>query len=395
MVVSIATGQVSDTTQPLDIFCDEAGNTGPAMLDDDQPYFAYSSVAVTELEALELVGEARRRFPVQMPELKAAKLLKTGKGRQLIREILSAAANRYAVSVHDKVLALCAQFYEYVFEPVFQDSPWFLYEKKLHHFVAMVLYAWFKSHERDAQDALRQFQAYMRSLDPQQAPLLFSSIMIHEPLSGEPLQSIIRFARATRELSVADNATLRDELPAEGRWVLDLATTSAFAHLNHWGSQNRPLAITCDESKPLAANIPEFSGDANDPGIRRARMKNHSGNLGWRLSRPVEFANSKGYAALQLADVIAGVAAYAIRRDIPVDPDVQHFRESLQPHTLAACILPDVTLLDPRQKESAVNAAILYRLADKAERSLDPLANIELDYSVAEAAWDSGKFRMG
>ena len=365
------------------------------MLDADQRYFAFSSVALSEPEATDLVREARHQFRVQMPELKASKLLKTEVGRQLIRHLLTCVENRYAIAVHDKVMALGAQFYEYVFEPVFKESPWLLYEKRLNHFVAMVLYAWFRSQERDARDALRQFQQYMRSFDYQQAPLLFGQISMSEPLSGEPLQSIIRFARATRRLIVSDNATIPDEMPAEGRWILDLATTSLWAHLNHWGSRNRPLAVTCDESKPLQANVPEFAGDESDPGIRRARMKNHQGHLGWRLSRPMQFSNSMDYAGLQIADVIAGVTAYSIRDDIEMTPDVEFFRKSLQRHSVSACILPDLSMIDPRRKHAAVSAAMLYRLADRAERGEDLLANVELDYFFAEQAWEAGEFRMG
>lgn len=382
-------------TPPLEVFCDEAGSTGPALLDEAQRYFAYSSVALAAPEAEELVKELRNRFPVQMPELKAAKLLKTSRGQLLIRELLERVSGRYALVVHDKVLALCAQFYEYIFEPVFKESPWFLYERKLHHFVAMVLYSWFRGRERDAQDALAQFQAYMRSLDDRQAPLLFGRIDMSERLDADPLQYIIRFARATRQEILSDNETLVEDLPAEGRWILDLATTSMWSHLNHWGVMNRPLAVTCDESKPLRANIPEFTGDENDPGIRRARMKSHAGHLGWRWSRPVEFANSMDHAGLQLADVISGVATYAIRADVPPEDNVEFFRTMLQQHTLKACILPDFRLIDPRNKSAAVHAAMLYRFAVKAERGDNLRMGVQEDYQLVEAAWDAGSFRMG
>src|ERR1044072_3831874 len=105
-----------------------------------------------------------------MPELKAAKLLRSQRGGKLIAFVLSHLEGRYAVTVHDKVLALCAQFYEYVYEPVFKDSPWFLYSKKLHHFVAMMLFTWFSSRDANAEHLLKEFQAYLRSLDPTHAP---------------------------------------------------------------------------------------------------------------------------------------------------------------------------------------------------------------------------------
>ena len=54
----------------LDIACDEAGHTGPDLLHKDQRFFAFSSVAISDVEAFEIVSKARTDHPVQMPELK-------------------------------------------------------------------------------------------------------------------------------------------------------------------------------------------------------------------------------------------------------------------------------------------------------------------------------------
>ena len=71
------------------ISCDEAGFTGNRLLDREQPYFAYASVDLSTDEAVALIGDARRRMHgLQMPELKASKLLKTEAGRALILEVL-------------------------------------------------------------------------------------------------------------------------------------------------------------------------------------------------------------------------------------------------------------------------------------------------------------------
>ena len=113
----------------LDISCDEAGHTGPDLLDKDQRIFAFSSVAVTDAEALEIIRKVRADYPVQMPELKAARLLASGRGRKLIAAVLDALEGRYLVNAHDKLLALCGWFFEYIYEPVYQDNPRLLYEK--------------------------------------------------------------------------------------------------------------------------------------------------------------------------------------------------------------------------------------------------------------------------
>jgi hypothetical protein len=380
-------------TEFLEIYCDEAGYTGSVLLDPAQLYFAYSSIAISDAEAKEIIASSRSRFPVQMPELKASKLLRSPRGMQLVGDVLKCVKGKYAVVVHDKVMALCAHFFEYIYEPVFNKSPWLLYSKKLHVSVAMILYAWFLVREGDAPQALMEFQNYLRSLDPDKAPLLFGTIVRPQELDRDPFDSVLRFARACRKEIAAVNQSIRQELPEEGKWLGDLATTSLWTHLNHWGSKGIPLALTCDTSKSLSANVGNLTGDENDAGILRARRKSYKGSLGWRFHRPVEFGDSQSLAALQLADVVAGAAAYAIRRDLAVTEDIEKLRNSLHAHVLPQCILPDFALFDPNNKQAAVNASMLYRLAQRAEHGRDRFASLEEDYQRAEEAWDAGQLR--
>lgn len=66
-----------------------------------------------------------------MPELKASRLLGSNHGRKLIAALMDACEGRFAICIHDKLLALCSWFFEYIYEPVFKDNPWLVYEKKL------------------------------------------------------------------------------------------------------------------------------------------------------------------------------------------------------------------------------------------------------------------------
>ena len=374
----------------LEIYCDEAGHTGSVLLDPEQLYFAFSSIAVSDAEATEIIASARSMFPVQMPELKASKLLRSARGMQFIGDVLSRATGKYAVVVHDKVMALCAQFFEYIYEPVFHESPWLLYSKKLHMSVAMILYSWFRVREGDAEQSLIEFQHYLRSLDPAGAPLLFGAVVRPQEFDRDPLDWILRFARACRMAIAAYNQSIRQELPEEGKWLGDLATTSLWTHLNFWGSKGLPIALTCDTSKPLSANVGSLTGDESDPGIVRARRKSYTGSLGWRLHRPVAFGDSKNHPALELADVIAGAAVFAIRKDIAETEEAAKIRDALHEHVLPQCILPDFAMFDPNNKQAAVNASILYRLAQKAEQGLNLHIGLEEDYLLAELAWDKG-----
>src|SRR5689334_2859795 len=99
----------------LDIACDEAGHTGPDLLAKDQRYFAYASIAITDSEASEIIRRARINYPVQMPELKASRLMGSTPGRRLIVALLKEVEGRYIVTVQEKLLALCSWLFEYIY----------------------------------------------------------------------------------------------------------------------------------------------------------------------------------------------------------------------------------------------------------------------------------------
>ncbi len=378
-------------TEILNIACDEAGHTGPDLLDTNQRYFGFASVAVGDFEAAEIIANARAANPVQMPELKAFRLLRTERGRNIITALLTSCECRYAVSVHDKLLALCCQFFEYIYEPVFKDDPWLLYEKNMHRFVAMYAFLWMIDHESEALRAISEFQAYMRSHNPADAPFLFDNP--RKPLtrdgSGEhPFEWVLRFACGYRDVIIADNVELPTVLPDSGRWTLDLSATSLWCHLNRWGRTGKLLSVWCDASKPLQAMAAKFTGDENDPGIRRQRQKGSTEPLGWKLAHPVVFADSKRHPAIQIADVIAGTAVAVIAHKLPQGCDA--IVESIARHAMDESILPDFDIVNPANREAAVNSIILYGLATRAERHANPYENLSALYRAAEFAWVRG-----
>ncbi|WP_315744331.1 MULTISPECIES: DUF3800 domain-containing protein [unclassified Bradyrhizobium] len=376
----------------LEIACDEAGHTGPDLLHKDQRMFAFASVAAGDTEAFEIIAKARRDHPVQMPELKASKLLASERGRRLVGAIFQAVDGRYVVNVHDKLLALCGWLFEYIYEPVYQDDPSLLYQKKFHQFVAMFSYLWMLEAGGEARPTIEQFQKYMRSRDPADAPFLFDRP--RPPLTEEgnehPFESILRFAYGYRDIIIADNANLDHVLPDKGRWTLDLSTSSLWSHLNHWGRTGKLLSVRCDASKPLQASVVGFTGDENDPGIKRARMNHDPEPLGWKLLDPIAFVDSRDHPAVQLADVIAGTTVAFSSGRLP--PGCDAIVEGITRHGHGHSILPDIDIVDLRNRTAAVNFLILFDLAKRAERHGDPYENLEAMYHFAEVSWASGEF---
>jgi len=382
-------------TEVLDIGCDEAGFTGSDLLARDQRFFAFASVAVPDAEAEQIIAKARAEFGVAMPELKASKLLGSNRGRKLMAALTEACEDRYAVCVHDKLLALCSWFFEYIYEPVFKDDPWLLYEKQLHRFVAMYTYMWMTDHESEAPKAIVQFQKYMRSLDPTDAPFLFENP--RPPLSEfgheHPFESVLRFAYGYRDKIARDNAHLRQVMPDSIPWTLDLSVTSLWGHLNRWGREGRLLSVICDDSKPLKAFAPNLTGDQSDAGVQRARQKGHQGPLGWKLATPLGFVDSSKHASIQLADVIAGSTVALASGRLP--DGCQTIAESIVRHGMDESIMPDYDFVNPANRIAAVNAIILYGLATRAEAGSNPHLFLGEIYRQAEIAWAKGDIRFG
>jgi hypothetical protein len=329
-----------------------------------------------------------------MPELKAARLVRYKQGQSVISEIVKAADTRFAVNVYEKLLALCAWFFEYIYEPVFRDHTRLLYGKNFHRFVTMVAWCWFKAAASAAPQAVHQFQKYMRSQNEDDAPLLFKKGKLSPAqveIADDPFDLILRFARGYREIIVADNSQIGAELPDAGRWVLDLSGCALWSHLNHWGRTGNPLRVLCDASKPLQAIVSQFTGDKNDPAIKRARMMHqHEGSLGWKLAEPVSFVNSRDHPAIQLADVIAGTTVACLVKGVP--KGFEETAERIQYHMLNDTILPDFDIIDVKKRGPAINSVVLYGLAQRAERGDDPNQNLEEIYRIAEVSWDRSPF---
>jgi hypothetical protein len=160
---------------PKLICCDEAGFTGNFLLDPDQHHFAYASHDLSLAEAECLLMDARGKFPVQMPELKANKLLKSAQGRRLIEYVLERMDGRYIATLYDKRLSLCSKIFEYIYEPALQANNKLFYENNLHRFVAMFLYMHMLATPSTMMDLASEFERFMRSLDPADAPTLLGS----------------------------------------------------------------------------------------------------------------------------------------------------------------------------------------------------------------------------
>ncbi len=348
------------------------------MLNADQPYFSYASHDLQLDEASELIRAVRAKHRVQMPELKAHKLLKNAAGRRLLHDVLDAVEGRYIATLYEKRLCLMCKLFEYIYEPVLQSNNALFYRHNLHRFVAMYMYVLMLS--KPIEVLAMEFEAFMRSLDPTDAPNLFGN---DTAIDGEsPFSLILRFARGYNVVIARETHALRG-VEAAGKWVLDLTATALFSHLTAWGQRHPLVEVVCDDSKPLRAFGDGMDVMINRPDAVHVDAFGKKRALTWNMTKPFEFASSKNHPGVQIADLIAGVTCALPLAETRLE--YREFGKKVSPHLNEDCILPDMTVIDLQTDEAMVNWFALMELADRADRGADPLDGMEFVYEYAKA----------
>lgn len=363
------------------IACDEAGHTGPDLLAKDQRYFAFASVHISDDQAWALISEARKAHPVQMPELKASKLMSSNKGRRMVAHVVERLDGQFAISAHDKLLALCGWVFEYIFEPVYQDDPRIFYQKDFHRFIAMFCYLWFMDERSEAKEALSQFQTFMRSKDIRDAPILFEFEGGEISEQPHPFELIQRFATGHKEAIAKDIADLKKHTSDKGTWTLDLSASGLWSHLNHWGQKKEPLNVICDDSKPLRAIEADIDQIGRNAAIARAEILLGADGLGWEMAKPIEFVDSRAHPSVQLADILASTAVYCYSNGLP--EGMTATGEIMERGMLQDSIFPDFERVKLENDHAKVHYAVLYELAATAE-GRGTGAPIDVYYEIAE-----------
>lgn len=365
------------------IFCDEAGFTGNRMLDADQPLFTYSSVALDRKTADRIVGHARASSRLQAAEIKGAQLMRTPRGRSIALNLLRAMRGNYLVTAYDKKLSLACKFFEYIFEPVLAANNRLFYENDFHRFIATLVYVNFICSEAAISEIVTQFERFMRSLNPTDAPIIFATdpaaIDIHPSL-----HDIVSFIDGYRDIILEESRVLgRPAAPggsAEDNWVLDLSMSALWSHLAHWGDRHDQLTVLCDDSKPLRAMASTLDVMINRPDRVRVTFGGKQRTLTFNMATPVLFGSSLEHAGLQLADVASSAFMQALKRQN--EDWSQEFLQEIAPQVHEDCILPDYEHMDLKQPKAAVNALILRELGQRGIDRRDPLEGMDLWYAL-------------
>jgi hypothetical protein len=341
------------------LFCDESGFTGQDLLNQDQPYFSYSSVLIDPLEADEIVAQVKADFPLGK-ELKGSRMLSNSPGRKAAAFIFDKLAHRSITVVADKRFALAGKLYEYIFDPVVEGNS-ALYNVGFHKCLTNLLYFQLTSRNPSAVDLLTRFQKAVRTQD-------FTGLVVSAKSKTTDTQES-KLATNLGRFCFEQQALIGEEFIPSGnelvdKWGLELSATCVTGLLQRWAERGIEIRLVLDESKPLTAwqerikhVFPVKSGSQEagrylEIGGERYRM-----NL--VFAEPVRFALSKDTSGLQLADVMAAfVANLLVGRS--KTRQREHLVKAVEQGAIdPSCMFSDESFIDPTDPTAMRNLALL------------------------------------
>ncbi len=372
----------------MTIFIDESGFTGNNLLDANQPYFVLSSVSISDAKAQDLVNRVRTEFQIEdeVDELKAGSLLKNPRGKKAVKYILDNLQGKYAISVHHKSYALCCKFFEYVFEPVLQENKSFFYTNSFHLFIADILFLFSVSEDKVASEIMGSFEKMMRERDFDALRNFFLNKVSLE--IDDVFTAIIDFMEGYSGAIIEEMDDIKTTTDG-GKWMLELSNTSLFSLLIHWAKSHDEMTVICDESEPLETITPYL--DKMFGGTDKAPLLHPL--TGHRLPTPnlkqnIQFKDSKDFAGIQLADIVAGSATYALKNK---DTD---FLNILHESIIDESIFPTHEHLDLTKKQPTLNLCILQELAERARNKSDPFLGLVEYYEFMSKRYDTSPPEM-
>jgi Protein of unknown function (DUF3800) len=356
--------------QPQEIYCDESGFTGNNLLNVNQPFFTYASIAISNEEAESFVNQLISDFNVQGGELKGQRLLRYSKGKKAITKILEKYHDNIQVSVFHKKYNLACKFFEYIFEPVVQKNNLLFYKLGFHKFISNILYLELRANSKHAEEVFEEFERFMRQLDMDELRLLSSSLVF--PSISPILQDIKSFCFHNQKAINEEIDSLRGS--GAGKWILDLTDTALFTQLAEWGQRFYQLDVFCDESKPLNHTKEMFTVMINREEKLYNTLLDKKQPITFNMAREIQFGDSKMFPGMQIADTMAAAFAYIFRGGS--DNYIKKWREFLPSTFSPHSVLPEIDTIDLDTLPVRRNALLLKEIVYRSENHLPMLEGL-------------------
>jgi len=285
----------------MKIYCDEAGFTGKNLLSQEQPYFVYSAVCLTDDELEDIYDIINQKYKIQSGEIKGSKVVNSSKGRLAILEVFTKYSQKARIVFHDKKYALAGKIVESAVEPYLKSNTVF-YNSNLHNFIATGLYSFFISQNQTAEELFVEFEEIARN-----------KLSIEDSSIGSKRTKNL-LINWVLDLVVTDIEILEYNLAGSdnsNRWLLDLTITSLLGLLSSWSKEGKKLNVICDNSK-VFDNNPIFEMIQN-VGFNNNKTDMFGTQIGYDLAGKIITEDSKDSLGIQIADLFSSSVFYCLK----------------------------------------------------------------------------------
>jgi hypothetical protein len=295
----------------VEVFLDEAGYTGPDLINRDQPAFVLAGTVLTADDCCAMLAE--HFGSGRDGEIKHARLAKTNRGRaQLLHffEALLRASEEACFFGFHKEFILLALLIDFWLEPLAHRDGVNLYERGANIALTNVSYITLGATlgVDGRRELLRRFQVMHRDRTRFSYAsfwdLFYESVRRHKLIEDV----LVGLSAAERELGW-------DHLNNLSRDMLDLGDYGLLQTVEHWRGK-RPgsdLVLVRDTSKMIERNRPKWDAIL-DPTNPAAIVGQDRRTIEFPLPvRGLRIEESHQFAQLQVADLVAGGACAVMR----------------------------------------------------------------------------------
>jgi hypothetical protein len=281
---------------------DESGNTGPDLLNEDQPVFVLASIGLDENQAAALLGQPRNG------EHHSVNLRQSRLGQRRILDLIDRPElepGTVKIAVMHKRFMVTGKFVDLIVEPLAAQAGIDLYRQGHHVALSNLLHmTWPAFDAVGAQALAERFIAWARTPCVKTATSLSAAI---ERMSGHSPDGFAELLRAGAAMLLEDPTAFAGAGDVND---LDPAGPSLVGLLQEWSALLGPFNIVHDDSVEVRRWVPHIVrlSDAAQPPMEVQMWNGQSVRYPLQVGL-VGLHDSARSAQIQLADLLAGAAA--------------------------------------------------------------------------------------
>lgn len=347
------------------VYFDESGFTGTNLLNQDQTVFTYAAIGLDNKKAGELINIIRANYPTQAQELKFKNYSKSSKCEEFCLFVIDLLKDYAGVVVFDKKFALCAKFFEYMFEPVIANFNSYFYAANFHLFITYRIYNLLGNLKQTPllanfenvmthDNKYLEFQNFASDLSPK--------LSIQRKSKRTFEENIYTFISLNRSLIEQELQDLSGNTPTD-KYTLDLTTTAFLSLCGFITEKFGEVEPVYDDSKMMDAHKEIFDGFVG----RKIEFETPVFNRKFKvfISKKLMSANSKLESAIQLADLLAGITSYAYSRQNNKITDAL-----VENNLVSSAVIPRTTEMQivnlyPKEYEKILDILVKRSIANK------------------------------